>query len=154
MFGVYMNISDIKRIIKYHEGEKLTVYKDTLGYLTVGVGHLLLKKDGVYHVGDVITQSKSDEWFESDVNNAIAVAKHFLGDNLYKLSVNRQLVIVDMCFNLGSKIESFKTFKASLLLDRYDLACTSMQNSLWYKQVGRRGVNLVAIMRTDLLTAS
>lgn len=30
-------------MLRYDEGEKLTMYKDTEGYFTIGVGHLITK---------------------------------------------------------------------------------------------------------------
>jgi len=35
-----MNVEQLKEEIKRHEGEVLEIYKDSLGYKTLGVGHL------------------------------------------------------------------------------------------------------------------
>ncbi len=40
-----MNIEILKEQIKRHEGEVLEVYEDSLGYLTLGVGHLIREDD-------------------------------------------------------------------------------------------------------------
>ena len=40
-----MNIELLKEQIKRHEGEVLEVYEDSLGYLTLGVGHLIREDD-------------------------------------------------------------------------------------------------------------
>ena len=40
-----MNIEKLKEQIKRHEGEVLEVYADSLGYLTLGVGHLIQPND-------------------------------------------------------------------------------------------------------------
>ena len=55
------------------EGEVLKVYKDHLGYPTVGVGHLIRKTDDEYgkDVGYAITKTKSDEYLHHDLNNVL-----------------------------------------------------------------------------------
>ena len=40
-----MNIEVCKEEIKRHEGEVLEIYEDSLGFKTLGVGHLIQKKD-------------------------------------------------------------------------------------------------------------
>ena len=40
-----MNREILKEEIKRHEGEVLEIYKDSLGYLTLGVGHLIREDD-------------------------------------------------------------------------------------------------------------
>ena len=40
-----MNKEVLKEQIKRHEGEVLEIYKDSLGYLTFGVGHLVREDD-------------------------------------------------------------------------------------------------------------
>lgn len=34
---------ELNAMLRYDEGEKLTMYKDTEGYFTIGVGHLITK---------------------------------------------------------------------------------------------------------------
>ena len=43
-----MNREILKEEIKRHEGEVLEIYKDSLGYLTLGVGHLIREDDEEY----------------------------------------------------------------------------------------------------------
>ena len=50
------------KAIRDDEGESLTVYEDTLGHLTVGVGHKVLPIDNL-HLGDVITKEHSMTMF-------------------------------------------------------------------------------------------
>ena len=53
-----MDIEVCKEQIKRHEGEVLEIYEDSLGYLTLGVGHLIQKQDPEYGqpAGTPITQ--------------------------------------------------------------------------------------------------
>ena len=40
-----MNYDDLKARIKEHEGFRDQVYKDSLGFATIGYGHLVLPND-------------------------------------------------------------------------------------------------------------
>ena len=59
----------LKEEITSDEGCVLEVYKDHLGYPTVGVGHLILETDEEYGmgVGTPITQTRSDELLFQDL---------------------------------------------------------------------------------------
>ena len=52
-----MNKEVLKEQIKRHEGEVLEIYKDSLGYLTFGVGHLV-REDGTAEVWSTGTFSQ------------------------------------------------------------------------------------------------
>jgi GH24 family phage-related lysozyme (muramidase) len=141
----------LQALITYHEGRKNVIYKDTRGYLTGGIGHLITSPG--YVVGQAITDEQIDSWFIADVQIAIDTAKKYLGEDAFnKLSDERQTCLIDMCFNMGPKINQFITLKASLLLGRYDLAANAMMNSAWYSQVGRRGSELITIMKSSVIT--
>ena len=66
-------------LIKYFEGEKLSAYKDTNGYPTIGVGHLILPVDNL-HVGDTITDEQSTAFLQKDLANAEKRVKRFTKD--------------------------------------------------------------------------
>ena len=59
----------LKEEIISDEGEVLEVYKDHLGYPTVGVGHLIRETDDEYDQdeGYPITKTKSDEYLFYDL---------------------------------------------------------------------------------------
>lgn len=52
--------------IEGREGIRLTVYRDSKGLPTVGVGHLVVPEDGL-KVGDKITQEQCDAFLSSDL---------------------------------------------------------------------------------------
>ena len=72
-----MNEAILKEQIKRHEGEVLEVYEDSLGYLTLGVGHLIQKSDPEYgqpagtpvsqEVVDMCMQAHGAKGFSQDV---------------------------------------------------------------------------------------
>ena len=65
------------------------------------------------------------------------------------MSQERQLVFVDMCFNLG--LAGFLDFKVMLELCReghYDAASVAGLNSKWATQVGTRATDMMTLLRT------
>ncbi len=61
----------------------------------------------------------------------------------------RQEVIADICFNMGTtKVKGFPTFVWQMESGAFQAAARNMETWIWYKQVGRRAVRLVKMMRT------
>ena len=56
-----------------HEGEVLEVYEDSLGYLTLGVGHLIQKSDPEYGqpAGTPVSQEVVDMYYDNDFDKHI-----------------------------------------------------------------------------------
>lgn len=88
-----------KNFIKQEEGYRLTVYKDSEGYLTVGYGHKVVAADNL-KLGDTITSSRADTFFDADLKtnsenaiNALSCAS--------KLSQNQFDALASICYNGG-----------------------------------------------------
>ena len=63
------------------------------------------------------------------------------------MPVDKQEVLIDMSYNMGSaKLSSFKKMKSALQSGNYQQAAKEMEDSKWFKQVGRRSKQLKAIM--------
>jgi GH24 family phage-related lysozyme (muramidase) len=86
--------------LKDREGFKQSVYLDTLGKATCGIGHLLTKDEKEkYPVKCLVPNDVIDEWFKQDVDTALNAgrrdAKIFCTDNddviIGLVSVNYQL---------------------------------------------------------------
>lgn len=61
----------------------------------------------------------------------------------------RGRVLIDLCFNMGIvALIGFQHFLTALRAGDYDTAADELKNSLWYNQVGSRGLRLVAMVRT------
>jgi|TARA_R110000824_G_scaffold119970_7_gene274536 GH24 family phage-related lysozyme (muramidase) len=143
-----MNTEICKEQIKRHEGEVLEVYKDSLGYLTLGVGHLI-QADEVYYdqpVGQKVPQQVVDAYYDNDFEIHLSETKHLV-DDFDDLPEEIQHVLVNMCFNLGSaRLGKFKNMlKACQQRDWKEMAA-QMEDSRWFKQVGRRSVELQEIV--------
>ena len=124
----------IGRIVE-HEGIKKFAYKDTLGYITAGVGRCL--QEGVGKGLSI------DEIFFL-LRNDIADFRHQLKDfDWFKNQDDvRQGVLIELCFNLGlSHLLGFKNMLAALLIKNYPLAVKELCDSAWSKQVSAARVN-------------
>ena len=115
-----------ERYIKKHEGEVLKPYKDSRGILTIGVGHNL-------ELG--ISAAASDFIFKEDLDKA----EELLNSKcpvFAKLDANRQLVLLDLCFNLGiNGLLGFKKMLQALENKDYNKAGNELMDSRYAKQV-------------------
>jgi len=142
-----MDIEKCKAEIKRHEGEVLEIYEDSLGFKTLGIGHLCKPEDPEYkwEVGTKVSQDVVDMYYEDDFNKHLAEAVHIFGteEAFYNLPENIQHVLVNMCFNLGgTRLSKFKNMLGACRAHDWDKMAAEMEDSRWYKQVGRRSVEL------------
>ena len=142
-----MNIELCKEQIKRHEGEVLNIYEDSLGYKTLGVGHLCKPKDPEYGwaVGTSVSQEVVDMYYKNDFVTHLAEAIHILGseESFYNLPEDIQHVLVNMCFNLGgTRLSKFKNMIKACRENDWKEMAVQMEDSKWYGQVGRRSKEL------------
>lgn len=139
----YQVLQKLKEILVEDEGVRLYPYLDTVGKLTIGVGHNLtdlgLSQDAV----NFIFAEDIQRLLSSELGN-----KRWFKD----LSDNRKVVVLSMCFNLG--ISGFLKFKKTIQYLRakdYIAASKEMLDSKWARQVPVRAKKMSAIMKTDKL---
>lgn len=127
------------------EGLMLTPYRDSLGYMTVGVGHLIKK-------GESFTKITRDQAMEI-LDRDIEIAERNL-TTIYpkwvELDEVRQRCMLNLSFNLGGKLAQFKKFLHSLSLGNYDRAADQLVQSKWYKQVKSRAPRIVYAIRNGV----
>jgi lysozyme len=129
----------VKLELMRDEGVKLTVYKDSLGIETIGVGRNLRAKG--------ITHDEAQFLLENDLDECIADCLTFPW--FADLDPVRQRVIVNMRFNLGpSKLRAFKNTLGYVQRGEYLLAAEGMLASRWARQVGARAIRLAKMMET------
>jgi lysozyme len=128
------------------EDQKLVVYRDSLGYLTVGVGHLVLPTDKLLF-GDTITEERCRQFLEKDLDSAIKDCEINI-ENFYDHPEEIQNELVNLMFNLGYyTFSKFKNFISALNNKQYKNAASDLKNSLWYKQTGIRAKRIVEIFK-------
>ena len=135
------------------EGKRLTVYKDSLGLLTVGIGHLILASDAIPE-GSTISEERCRQLFEHDLDHAIVASNlMFQGCDSYPEAI--QECVVNLMFNMGpTRLAGFKHFCDALRVQDFAEAAAQLKSSKWYGQVGSRAVRIVATVQgcadTDL----
>ena len=141
-----MNIELCKAEIKRHEGEVLEIYMDSLGYKTLGVGHLCQPEDPEYswEVGTAVSQEVVDMYYDNDFNKHLKEAIHVVGEEDFEnLPEAIQRVIVNMCFNLGgTRLSKFKNMLKACKEHNWIEMARQMEDSRWFGQVGRRSIEL------------
>lgn len=118
-----------------HEGEKLSAYQDSLGWWTIGIGHLIDARKG-----GSIPQRISRELFEDDV--AVKTVQARIAFPWFDwLNPVRQDAIVNLTFNLGiDGLKKFRLMIAAIEKQEWHQAAFELNNSLWAKQVQRQRV--------------
>ena len=137
-------MEEVKQRIKEHEGFRDTVYSDSLGFATVGFGHLLLPTDDFVE-GVVYSKENLENLFELDFNTALQSAD----DLLQGLAVNHIVrgVICEMCFQLGKpRVMKFKKMWEGIKAGDWNKSADEMIDSNWYKQTKSRCESLASLM--------
>ena len=144
-----MNKEVLKEQIKRHEGEVLEVYEDSLGYLTLGVGHLIREDDAEFGepAGTPVSQEVVDRYYEADFDKHVDETIHLFeskgGEDFYSLPEDIQHVLVNMCFNLGAnRLGKFRNMLYAVSVSDWQEMSNQMEDSRWYGQVGRRSKEL------------
>lgn len=137
-----MNLLPLISELRRDEGVVAHAYQDSLGYWTIGVGHLIDKRKGG-KIPDVII----DMLLRYDIDEKVAELNEKLPWWGF-LDEPSQRVIVNMAFNLGVEgLLEFKKFMDALKDGDRDRAASEMLNSKWAEQVGVRATRLAAVIR-------
>ena len=150
-----MNKEILKEQIKRHEGEVLEIYEDSLGYLTFGVGHLVKEDDPEFGQpeGTPVSQERVDEIYDIDFDKHVEECIHVFeskgGEDFYSLPEDIQHVLINMTFNLGgTRFGKFNNMWKGVIENDWEKVAVEMEDSRWFKQVGRRSVELQEIVRS------
>lgn len=148
------NEQELIKELKRDEGQRLIAYRDHLGYLTIGVGHLIDPAKGAnpapfgvdLRTGTAITSAQSEMLLYQDIKEKEAELDRRL-PWWRSLSPMRQRVIMNMAFQLGvSGLLAFKKTLAMVSVGHYQSAAQEMLNSAWHKQTPARAERLAAMM--------
>jgi lysozyme len=128
----------LKARLRLEEGEVLHAYQDSLGWWTIGVGHLI---DG--RKGGSIPPEISGALLEWDLTRVEGLLD--AGIPWWRqLDDVRQQVLMDLTFNMGwapgvaGGFDDFHNTLAALQDRRFAEAAAGLRKSLWYRQVGSR----------------
>ena len=136
---------DIRAQLIRDEGDQPSVYQDSLGYWTIGVGFLIDRRKG-----GRLPSVVRDYWldFLVDANRrALRSALPWYD----RLDVVRQGVLLNMAYQLGvAGLLAFSETLARVRDGRYTEAGIAMLQSDWAKQTPQRAVRLSEQMKTGL----
>lgn len=133
---------NLKESLIRDEGLRLTVYKDTQGILTIGVGRNLETRG--------IMENEAMKLLENDILQcSVDLSRHLQWTNA--LDEPRREVLINMIFNLGpSGLLKFHKMLFALKERNYSLAAKEMLDSKWARQVGNRAKRLATQMETGV----
>ena len=153
----------VEKLIQ-HEGLVLQVYQDSLGIDTIGIGRNLEDRgiskeelddldiptiDHIYEYG--ITEADAMVLAENDVQivEEELLRAHPCVDGLDAV---RQLILVDMAFNMGvPRLLKFKKMWAAVHDNDFATAAKEMLDSRWANQVKSRSTKLAHAMHTGAI---
>ena len=126
--------------LRIHEGVEKTVYNDSEGIPTIGVGRNLRDRG--------LSDDEIDYLLSNDIDIVV--------DELDKvmpwwndLDEVRLRVLCDLVFNLGMpRFSGFKKSISYMKQQMWDQAADELLDSKWARQVGRRAQTLSEMMRT------
>jgi len=137
-----LSASQIMDMFIRDEGLRLKPYRCTAGKLTIGIGRNLDDRG--------IDELEAHSMFWHDFDRCRAECEQAF-DFWPELDEVRQLVLINMCFNLGlAGLKKFKNTLAAVKRGDYIAASALMLQSLWAAQVGARAARLAQMMETGV----
>ena len=141
-----MEYDNLKARIKEHEGFRDQVYKDSLGFATIGYGHLVLPNDP-YEEGVTYSKEDLEKVFDGDFDTACSNANQLIKD--LPLHHQAKCVLIEMVFQLGiGGVSKFKNMWKALGEGDYQTASEEMLDSRWAKQTPKRATDLSNVMKS------
>jgi lysozyme len=134
-----MSIDSGPALTMDNEGYREGVYLDSLGYPTTGYGFCL--------DSSLVYQSVKD-WHEHKFREMYKRAETDCESYHFDLDPVRRAAVCDLLYNLGpNRFAKFYGFISALKAKDWEAAVHSLENSLWYKQVGRRGPRITNLIK-------
>lgn len=137
-------IEQLTAQLRRDEGTKATVYKDTLGFDTIGVGRLIDSRKP----GAGLRPDEIDYLLRNDINDRVAALQKAL-PWFVKLDEARQGVLINMAFQMGTAgLLAFRQTLALVSNGKYTEAADQMLKSKWAEQTPGRAKRLSEQMKT------
>jgi lysozyme len=144
-----MNKDQLREELAEDEGCKYEIYLDHLALPTFGIGHLIREFDpeNGQPVGTPVSEERVRQAFNLDIIVTLEDCDRLYPD-FDELPEEAQLVIANMCFNLGyPRLSKFKGMKAGVDARDWHRAADEMVDSRWHDQVPNRAKRLVKRIR-------
>nr|5XEZ_A Chain A, Glucagon receptor,Endolysin,Glucagon receptor [synthetic construct]5XEZ_B Chain B, Glucagon receptor,Endolysin,Glucagon receptor [synthetic construct]5XF1_A Chain A, Glucagon receptor,Endolysin,Glucagon receptor [synthetic construct]5XF1_B Chain B, Glucagon receptor,Endolysin,Glucagon receptor [synthetic construct] len=165
--GLYLHnllgLANIFEMLRIDEGLRLKIYKDTEGYYTIGIGHLLTKSPSLNaakseldkaigrNTNGVITKDEAEKLFNQDVDAAVrGILRNAKLKPVYdSLDAVRRAALINMVFQMGETgVAGFTNSLRMLQQKRWDEAAVNLAKSRWYNQTPNRAKRVITTFRT------
>ena len=127
-------------------------YLDSLGFWTVGVGHLIDRRKGgsipAWITGFPLTKDEAEQLLHDDVED---IESELIDQLPWYLDLDqvRQTVFLSMAFQMGVRgLMGFKKALAHAKKKEYALSAAELFNSKWARQTRKRAGRLALAMRS------
>lgn len=124
------------------EGRRRSVYRDSLGYFTIGVGYLVDARKGGGLPENII-----DALLDFSIDRAYSDIK----DEPWFLACdtdNRRRALINMSFQLGAHLRGFVNSLAAIERKDWATAGRCLRKSLWYRQTPDRAERVVSMLES------
>ncbi|EPE5132650.1 glycoside hydrolase family protein [Yersinia enterocolitica] len=116
----------------YFKNGKYWTYSDSLGYPTIGYGHLVIKGE---NFSNGLTPQQADALLDADIQ----IAKRGVATLGISTTPEWNDFLVIMVFQLGlAGVKNFRKMIAALKVNDYPEAARQCKDSRWYKQTPNR----------------
>ena len=140
-----MNLDELREEIAADEGVKYEIYRDHIGYKTMGIGHLCIAGvDPEYDlaVGTPVFVERVNELFDKDIKRTIADCK-IVHDDFDDLPDEAQKILANMCFQMGlGRFMKFHLTHDLVKKRDWDGVSQEMLDSRWAEQTPERAQRL------------
>ena len=144
--------SQLKKQTEFEEGKKLKAYKDSLGILSIGIGHNLRArpKIGDWKIPSTITEDECSVIFNQDVQDTIeALAEGY--PRIKFLDPARRDAVIQMAFQLGvAGVLAFHNMFIALDKGDWRIASKEALDSKWAKQTPARAKRVAKQILTGI----
>ena len=140
-----MNDTQTMRYITANEGEVLKPYRDSKGYWTIGIGHRIFGEVPQKWKEGIGTQEMFNLFFQ-DYKSALMTAQNIFPD-LEDYPEDAQMVLVDMCFQMGNKVKRFSKMREAIDTGDWNLAAWEIIDSRYLLETPVRARNNALILK-------
>jgi len=133
-----------------NEGFRNEPYKDSRGFWTVGIGHLITTEKELPEKWKNVklTDDEVKDLFKKDYDKHLEEAKKLPMYN--KLNEDGRLALLDLTFNMGTtkfNEDKWPKFFSALENEDVDMAASELENSKWFDQVKDRAPRVIDLIK-------
>ena len=141
-----LDLGKLRADLERDEGVRFERYLDTLGNITVAIGHLMTPDDLV-NFPDPLSQAQVDSLYAEDIAATIS----WLRRNLpwwFNLPEPAARGVTNCAFAMRGKLLEFVKMIDALQLADFETAAMELLDSLWAREVGERANRIAALFRS------